>query len=219
MTDTIRILVVDDQPIFREGVKALLGSIDQMDVIGEACDGREGVVQAQKLVPDIVLMDLKMPGISGIEATRIITDALPQVGIIALTMYKDDASVFAAMRAGARGYLLKGADQDEMVRAIRAVMNGNAIFATDVAQKLMTYFSIPRTMRADDLFPQLTSREIEVLQLLTDELSNKEIAAELVISPKTVRNHLSSIYRKLQVSDRIEAARLARDAGLDSDNA
>jgi DNA-binding NarL/FixJ family response regulator len=166
----------------------------------------------------VILMDLKMPDMNGIEATRRIVQTSPHIGILVLTMFQDDDSVFAAMRAGARGYLLKGADQDEMLRAIRAVASGEAIFSRVIAQKLMHYFGNVKLPGPSSIFPELTDREREILALIAQGYKNPEIAEHLTLSPKTVRNHVSNIFSKLQVADRAQAILRAREAGLGDDN-
>ncbi len=215
--EPIRILIVDDHPIFRDGLRVLLESVPDMQVIGEAVTGEDVLAQARTLQPDVILMDIKMPGINGIEATRRILHTSPHIRILMLTMFEDDDSVFAAIRAGARGYLLKGAVQEETLRAIRAVGNGEAIFGPAVAERLMHYFGSTRPTGKSgpvQFFPDLTEREYEILTLVAQRKSNAEIAAHLVLSPKTVRNHVSNILSKLQVADRAEAMRAAWTAGL-----
>ncbi|MGP3937455.1 response regulator [Nonomuraea sp. KM88] len=208
----ITVLLADDHPIVRSGLRALLGSIDGLTVIGDAANGHEAVRQAVTHRPDVLVMDIQMPDLDGITATRQITRDAPKVAVLMLTMYHDDDSVFAAMRAGARGYLLKGAEQDEIVRAIRAVAAGEAIFGPGIAQRVLGFFSAPPP--ADVPFPQLTDRERDVLDLIAAGRPNGEIGRRLGISPKTVANHISSIFTKLQVADRAEAIIRARDAGL-----
>ncbi len=190
--DPIRVLVADDHPFYREGVRAMLGAAPQIEVIGEAATGEEAMAAAARLQPDVVLMDIKMPGINGIEATRRIVQTRPHIGVLVVTMFDDDDSVFAAMRAGARGYLLKDAALDEVVRAVTAVARGEAIFSPAIAQRLMGYFSRARSS-PPPAFPELTDREYEVLTMIAERRSNPEIAARLVLSPKTVRNHVSNI--------------------------
>ena len=215
--DPIRVLIADDHPLFRDGLRALLESVKDMRVTGEVATGEEALTEARALQPDIVLMDIKMPGMNGIEATRRILQASPHIRILILTMFEDDESVFAAVRAGARGYLLKGAVQEETLRAIRAVASGEAIFGPAIAERLIQYFSsihVDATNGPAQYFPQLTDRELEILSLIARRKSNADIAAHLVLSPKTVRNHVSNILSKLQVADRTEAMHAAWTAGL-----
>lgn len=191
-----------------------------MEVVGEATSGEEAVALAAQYLPDVILMDVNMPGLNGIEATRRILAATPQIGILMLTMFDDDESVFAAMRAGARGYLLKGAEGDEAIRAINTVSKGEAIFSPAIARRLMGYFAKPHSNPSPlsaHLFPELTEREREILTLIAQGYTNPAIAEQLVLSPKTVRNHVSSIFSKLQVAGRAEAIIRARDAGLTKD--
>lgn len=213
MSEAIRILLADDHTLFRDGLRALFGSLLDMEVVGEAATGEEAIALAEKLQPDVVLMDIQMPDLNGVEATRQIVQTSPHIGVIVITMFEDDDSVFAAMRAGARGYVLKGADQEEMLRAIRAVSHGEALFGPAIAAQLTRFFNATRSPTVA-AFPDLTEREREVLQLLAQGLTNQEIADRLVISVKTVRNHLSNIFSKMQVADRVEAIIRARDAGM-----
>ena len=212
--DTIDIVLADDHRFFRDGVRLLLDGISDIDVVGEATTGEEAAALAESLQPDVVLMDLNMPGGGGIEATRRIVHTSPHVRVLVLTMYEDDDSVFAAMRAGARGYLLKNANPDELVRAIRVVGDGEAIFGPAIARRLMQYFATPRPLVPRQLFPELTDREREILALLAAGRSNEAIAEQLYLSLKTVRNHVSNIFGKLQVADRAQAIVRAREAGL-----
>lgn len=212
--EPIHILIADDHALFRSGLRALLASVPDTEVIGEGASGQEAVRQAEALQPDVVLMDIQMPGINGIDATRRIVATSPHVGVIIVTMFEDDDSVFAAMRAGARGYVLKGADQDEMLRTIRAVARGEALFGPAIAARLMSYFAAPRPAVPAQVFPELTEREREVLQLIAAGHNNEVIAHRLVLSPKTVRNHVSNIFNKLQVADRAQAIVRAREAGM-----
>jgi DNA-binding NarL/FixJ family response regulator len=212
--DSIRILIADDHPVFRYGLRALLSAETTTEVVGEATTGEEAIAQALSLQPDVILMDLNMPGVNGIEATRRIIAEIPHVSILVLTMFDDDDSVFAAMRAGARGYLLKGAEGEETVRAISVVNNGEAIFSPSIARRLMQYFGASRPAALPQLFPDLTEREREILALIAQGYTNPAIAEKLVLSPKTVRNHVSNIFSKLQVAGRAEAIIRARDAGL-----
>lgn len=210
----IRLVLVEDHPVFLEGLRAFLRSLPGMEVVGEARSGSEGIALAQELQPDVVLMDLHLPGVHGVEATRRIVQTNHHVRILVLTMLDDDDSVFAAMRAGARGYVLKEADQDDIVRAIEAVARGEAIFGPTVAQRVLGYFAAGRADPRMHAFPQLTEREREVLELLAQGLGNSAISSRLFISSKTVRNHVSNIFGKLHVTDRGEAIVRARDAGL-----
>jgi DNA-binding NarL/FixJ family response regulator len=209
----IRVLVADDHPVFRYGMRAILSSKPDVELVGEAKDGEEAVELGLELRPDVILMDLNMPGTGGIEATRRILEALPGAGILVLTMIEEDDSVFAAMRAGARGYLLKGADGDETIRAIRAVAGGEAIFGPSIARRLTGYFAGSENATARP-FPELTEREREILSLIAHGRTNAAIAESLHLSPKTVRNYVSNIFTKLQVSDRAGAIVRAREAGL-----
>ena len=209
----IRVLIVDAHAPFRAGLRALLTSVPEMEVAGEAENGEDAIREAAKLQPDVILMDIQMPGMNGIEATRLIYQSSPHIGVIVLTMFEDDDSVFAAMRAGARGYLLKGADQTEILRAIHSVKNGEAMFGPAIARRLINFFAQIHP-QFQHPFPELTEREREVLDLLARGMSNAEIASALVISQKTVRNHISNIFNKLQVADRSQAIVRARDAGL-----
>jgi DNA-binding NarL/FixJ family response regulator len=211
--EPIRVLIADDHAFYREGVRAMLRNVPETEVIGEATTGDEAVAKALELRPDIILMDIKMPGLNGIEATRRLLQASPHIGVLVITMFEDDASVFAAMRAGARGYLLKDADQDELVRAVKAIHRGEAIFSPTIAQRLIHYFAALQPTAAV-AFPELTEREREILHLIAQGQSNPEIAHRLVLSLKTVQNHVSNIFSKLQVADRSQAIVRAREAGL-----
>jgi DNA-binding NarL/FixJ family response regulator len=215
--ERIRILVADDHALFRDGLRALFTSVPDTEVVGEAATGEEAVKRAEELQPDVVLMDIQMPGTNGIEATRRIVGQSPHVGVIVVTMFEDDDSVFSAMRAGARGYVLKGADQDEILKVIRAVAGGEAYFGMEIARRLMGFFSGPKPPASAEVFPELTTREIEILDLIAKGRSNKEISRLLYISSKTVRNHISNVFAKLQVADRAQAIIRAREAGLGRD--
>ena len=208
-----RILIADDHPVFRFGMRALIEAQADMETIGEAESGAEAVQMATSLQPDVVLMDINMADVNGIKATRQITKTMPDIAVLIITMF-DDETVFTAMQAGARGYLLKGAKGDETLRAIRAVANGEVIFSPGVAEQMMAYFA--RSMKAteDAPFPELTPRENEILDLIAQGLTNSAIADRLVLSPKTIRNHVSNIFSKLQVATRSEAIIKAREAGL-----
>jgi DNA-binding NarL/FixJ family response regulator len=214
MIDPFRILIADDHLLFRDGLRALLTAAPDTELIGEAATGIEAVALASDLQPDVVVMDLQMPELNGIEATRRIVQASPHVGVLVVTMFEDDGSVFAAMRAGARGYLLKGAKYDEMLRAIRAVGGGEAIFSPAIAARLMDYFTTFRQPTIPQAFPELSEREREILDLIAQGQRNSDIAEKLFLSPKTVRNHVSNILSKLQAADRTEAILRAREAGL-----
>jgi DNA-binding NarL/FixJ family response regulator len=219
MTDAhpIRVVVVDDHPLFREGVASLMTRAEDVHLIGEADSGEDAVRLAAELQPDVVLMDLHMPGLGGIDATRTIARRHPQVGVIVLTMLDDDDSVFAAVRAGARGYVLKDAERGSLLRAIRAVARGEALLGEAIARRVLTHLNPPPTPDQPEPDPdigRLTRREQEILALIADGRRNAEIAAQLVISERTVGNHISNIFRKLHVIDRTQAAIRARDARL-----
>ncbi len=214
MSRPIRILIADDHPLFRAGLRALLESIPDTEVAGEAATGEEAVEVALALVPDVVVMDINMPRLNGIDATRRIVDESEDVKVLVMTMHDDDEAVFAAIRAGARGYQLKGAAQDETLRAIRSVANGEAIFGPGIADRLRRFLAATPTLDPSQAFPQLTDRELEILQLLAERRTNADIAARLFLSQKTVRNYVSAIFAKLQVADRAEAGLVARAAGL-----
>lgn len=213
--DRVRVLIADDHPFFREGLRVVLQATPDMELVGEAENGDQAVDLARQLKPHVVLMDLKMPGTGGILATRRVLEELPDAGVLVVTMVEEDDSVFAAMRAGARGYLLKGADREEVLVAIRAVARGEAVFGPALAQRLVHYFSPASTPRsARTAFPALTDREREILNLVAAGQSNQEIAESLYLSPKTVRNYVSAIFVKLQVTDRSQAIVRGREAGL-----
>src|SRR5258707_9884555 len=212
--DSLRILIADDHPLFRKGMRTLLTATADTEVIGEATTGQEVIELAATLQPDVILIDLQMPKGNGIEATRQILYTSPHIRILVVTLFEDDASVFSALRAGARGYVLKDAKEEEMLRAIRAVGNGEAIFSPAIASRLMDFFAAPLPSVPKEIFPTLTEREREILQLIARGYSNNEIAQELALSVKTVSNYVSNIFSKLQVADRAHAIIRARDAGL-----
>jgi DNA-binding NarL/FixJ family response regulator len=211
--ESIRVLIVDDHPSFRAGLRALLGTVADLDVVGEASSGGQAVSMVVRDQPDVVMMDVTMPGGDGIEATARIAETSPHVAVIVLTMDGGDESVLRAIRAGARGYVLKGAQRAELLRAIRAAAAGEAIFGPDVARRLSSYVVASRPA-AERPFPSLTDREREILELVARGRSNAQITDELVLSPKTVRNHVSNVFAKLGVRDRSEAIVLAREAGM-----
>jgi DNA-binding NarL/FixJ family response regulator len=212
VSEMLRVLVADDHPLVRAGLRSTLELAEGVELVGEVQTGDEAVRAASQLDPDVVVMDIHMPGLNGIDATREIIGRRPDVGVLVLTMFDDDASVFAAMRAGARGYVLKGADQAEILRAVEAVGRGEAIFGPAIAQRVIEFMAQPAT--APQPFPELTSREREVLELIAQGLSNAKIAERFVLSQKTVRNHVSNILTKLRVADRSQAIVQARDAGF-----
>jgi DNA-binding NarL/FixJ family response regulator len=214
----MQILIADDHPLFRKGMRTLLETVPEFTVVGEAATGQEAIDMALSLQPDLVLMDLQMPDGGGLRATRQITETSPDIRILVVTLFKDDESVFASLQAGARGYILKDAEEGEMLRAIRAVGEGEAIFSPAIATRLMDYFADSRTALPKEVFPELTEREREILNLIARGENNPAIAARLGISLKTVRNHVANIYNKLQVADRAQAALRARDAGLGKDD-
>jgi DNA-binding NarL/FixJ family response regulator len=214
---SIRVIIVDDHAPFRAGLRNTLLDAEELDVASECADGECAIACVTDLMPDIVLMDIQMPGINGIEATRRIANNAPHIGVIMLTMFDNDESVFAAMRAGARGYLLKGASKDEIVHAIRAVAYGEAVFGPALARRMQSYFAdVSRLAKQTppDTLPDLTEREREVLDLLARGRNTSAIAQAILISEKTVRNHLSNIFNKLQVTDRVQAVLRAKQAGL-----
>ncbi|HEX7434995.1 MAG TPA: response regulator transcription factor [Anaerolineaceae bacterium] len=209
-----RVLIADDHPLFRHGIRGLLVATPDFEVIGEATSGDEAITLADELVPDVILMDIHMPGVNGIEATRRILHDHPQIRVLMVTMFEDDASVFTAMRAGAHGYILKDAQKEDLLRAIRAVGSGEAIFSPAIASRMIAFFNSVRPTAPAQVFPELTEREREILDLIAQGLNNNQVATRLVLSSSTVRNYVSSIFSKLQVADRAQAIVKARDAGL-----
>jgi DNA-binding NarL/FixJ family response regulator len=209
----IRLLIVDDHPAFRRGLELMLSDVDDIEVVAQAASGEEAVELAAQATPDVVLMDLRMPGLDGIESTRRLKRLHSSLSVVVLTMFEDDASVFAAMRAGARGYVLKGADQDEIERAVRAAAAGEAIFGPAIADRVLLHFA-QGGERPRATFPSLTQREREVLSLIANGKGNAAIAHELGINLKTVRNHVSNVFTKLHVSDRASAIVKARESGM-----
>ena len=212
MSEPIRVLIADDHPLFRDGLTALLNDGADTELAGMATSGTEAVDLARETQPNVVVMDLHMPGLNGIEATRRIVADSPHVAVLVLTMFDDDGSIFAALRAGARGYLLKGADREQIRSGIHAAANGEIIFGADLAARMLGYFTA--STAPPPVFPQLTDREREVLELVAQGLANTAIATRLGLSQKTIRNHVSNILTKLQVADRAQAIVQARDAGL-----
>ena len=214
MSPPLRVLLADDHPVFRMGLKALLNSLTDMVVVGEASEGASAVLLATELAPDVVVMDLNMPGMNGVAATHRIVEGRPATAVLVLTLSEDDDSVFAAMRAGARGYLVKGSDTDEVIAAVVAVGRGEAIFGPSIAHRILSFLTRPLSAYDEQMFPELSQREREVLDLIAAGTNNADIAKRLFLSPKTVRNHVSSVFTKLQVADRAQAIVRARAAGL-----
>lgn len=210
MTAELRLVVADDHPVFREGLRGVLESMPEVAEVHQCSDGASAIAEVQNWQPDVVLMDLSMPGIGGIEATRQITSLDADCRVLVLTMLEDEESLFAALRAGASGYLLKGSAPEDVIRAVLSVASGEVVFGPRVAERVLHWFSAPHRRP----LPELTDREREVLALVADGLNNAAIATRLVLSPKTVRNHVSNIFTKLQVTDRAEAIARAREAGL-----
>ncbi|MDT7537438.1 MAG: hypothetical protein QOI82_1023 [Actinomycetota bacterium] len=209
---TITVLIADDHPVVRSGLQALLSSLPEFEVVGVAATGREAVREAVIAKPDVVLMDLQMPDMDGFAALRELARVAPAVKVCVLTMFDDDDSLFAAMRAGACGYLLKGAEQEDIARAVRGVAAGEAVFGPGVASRVLTQLNAPEA--ATRPFPSLSPRELEILELLAAGTPTATIAATLGVASKTISNHVSNILTKLQLTDRTQAAVLARDAGL-----
>lgn len=216
--EPVRTLIVDDHPLFRRGLRTLLAALPEIAVIGEAGSGEEAVRLAGELHPDLVLMDLQMPGGSGLAATRAIVHADPHTRVLVVTLSADDDSVFAALRAGAHGYLLKEAEDEEMLRAVRAVAEGSVIFSPGIAARLLSFFAAPRRSLPQDIFPELSEREREILVLIAQGHNNAAIAEQLVLSRKTVSNYVSNIFNKLHVADRAQAIVRAREAGFGMGN-
>ncbi len=212
--EPLRVLIADDHPLFRKGMRGLVESLPETEVVGEAATGEEAIALAATLVPDVILMDLQMPGGSGIVATRTILGASPHIRILMVTLFDDSESVFTALRAGARGYVLKDAGERAMAQAIQAVGRGEAIFSPAIAARLMDYFAAPHPAVPKELFPTLTEREREILGLIAQGYSNADIAGQLSLSVKTVHNYVSNTFSKLQVADRAQAIVRAREAGL-----
>lgn len=210
----VRVVVADDHPMFRYGLVAALAADDEVEVVAEAANGDELLAAVDRTDPDVVLTDLAMPGLDGAAATRSLLARHPEVGVLVLTMHEDDQALFGALRAGARGYLLKGADRTEIIRAVLAVASGDAVYGEAVARRIVAFFTGAHREYVARVFPELTEREREVLDLVAAGCGNHEIARRLTLSDKTVRNHVSAILFKLQVRDRAAAVAKARDAGL-----
>jgi DNA-binding NarL/FixJ family response regulator len=215
MPEAITIIIADDHPVFREGLRSLLETTPDLRVIAEASSGQQAVQRTLELRPDITLMDVTMPDGDGISAVREIRQQIPDANILMLTMLQDDDTLFNALRAGARGYFLKGSTQAQILHAIRGVAAGDAIFGPGVAERVIHYFSVTRIPSVES-FPELTNRELEILKLMAQRVSNPEIATRLELGSKTVRNYVSSIISKLQVADRSEAIALARNTGIEN---
>jgi len=211
----IRVVVADDHPIVREGLRAVLSALADFELVGTAASGTEAVSVVAAVQPDVVVMDLHMPDVDGVQATRHILAAQPDVAVLVLTMYDDDEMILAALKAGARGYLLKGASHNDIARALRAVAGGEAVFGRGIADHILA--RLTGHMTTTRLFPQLSTRELEILELLAQGSGNQDIARRLYLSPKTVRNHIANILAKLDVPDRAQAIATAREAGLGSD--
>ena len=212
--DKVRVLIADDHPLFRKGMRAMLEALPEMEVVGEAATGEDAMRLASDLAPDVIVMDLQMPGGTGIVATRAILSASPHIRILMVTLFDDGESVFTALRAGARGYVLKDTEASEMARAVQAVGRGEAIFSPAIANRLMDFFATPHPTVPKEIFPTLTGREREILGLIAQGHTNVDIAGQLSLSVKTVHNYVSNIFSKLQVADRAQAIIRAREAGL-----
>ncbi|MGH3384417.1 MAG: response regulator [Nocardioidaceae bacterium] len=210
---TIRVVIVDDHPLVRQGLEAVLASAAGVALVGQAADGRHAVDLAKELDPDVILMDLQLPVLSGLDATREILVARPETAVLVLTMFEDDDTVHAAVAAGAMGYLLKGANGEDILAAVRSAAAGQAVFGTAIAHRLQTFFASGPTT-STSTFPELTDRERSILDRLAAGLTNVEIGRALFVSPKTVANNVSMILAKLNLSERSQAIVLARDAGL-----
>ena len=212
--ETIRVLIADDQTITRSGIRSLLAAQEDVEIVGEALNGEEAIEFASSTQPDVILMDLRMPGVNGIDATRRIHRTFPHIGILVLTVFEDDTSVFPAIRAGARGYLLKNTEQDELLRAIHTVANGGAIFSPGIVHKVLGYLHTPSPDVPEQLFDELTSREHEILGLIAQGKTNTEIASLLNLSPKTVSNNISNVLLKVHATDRAKLMLMALEAGM-----
>ncbi|MDR4945341.1 response regulator transcription factor [Neobacillus cucumis] len=209
----MKIVLIDDHPLFRSGVRNLIQTTEDLEVIGEGASGEEAVELALQLQPDVIVMDIRMPGLNGIEATRVIREKLPEMKILIVTMLKNDKSVFTAMQMGARGYVLKDAGEMELLHSIRMVGNGGAVFSSDIAVRMVNYFTMPQKKDlVNPALSELTSRELEVLELIAEGNTNTQIGAKLQLSTKTVANHISNILNKLQVTDRHQAKKVYKES-------
>ncbi|MDQ0914408.1 response regulator transcription factor [Paenibacillus sp. V4I5] len=210
----MKIIIADDHPIFRSGVRNLLRTTEDLEVVGEASSGDEALKLAEQCQPDLILMDIRMPGLNGIEATRLIKEKFPNIEVLILTMFRDDQSVFTAMRVGAKGYVLKDADEVELMQSIRMVGSGGAVFSSDIAARMMHYFAVPKLVDTVEhpVLAELSKREMEILERIAEGDTNAQIATRLHISSKTVANNVSTILNKLQVVDRNEAKRLLKES-------
>ncbi len=214
--ETVRVLIVDDEDSFRSSLRIMMTNEADIEVVGEATTGDQAVSMALLFQPDVILMDVRMDSgtINGIDATRQIVRESPHIRILILTMWDTDESIFASMRAGAWGFMVKGATRSQLLRSIRAVSSGEAIFGTEVARRIREFFANMRSVQTSKVFPELSMREHEVLELLAQGNRNADIAEKLSLSTKTVRNHVSNILDKLQVTDRTQAIIRAKDAGM-----
>lgn len=212
--ETTRILIADDQAITRSGIRVMLDAQEGVEIVGEAQNGEEAIEFASLLQPDVILMDLRMPGMNGLEATRKIHRTSPHIAILVLTVFEDDTSVFPAIRAGARGYLLKNADREELLRAIKTVVNGGAIFSPGIAQRVLGYLNKPEPDLPKNVFDELTNREREILALIAQGKTNSEIASNLNLSPKTISNNITNVLLKVQATDRAKLMLMALEAGM-----
>jgi DNA-binding NarL/FixJ family response regulator len=216
--EKIRVLIADDQVITRSGLRVLLSVANELEIVGEASDGEQAIAMAEAEQPDVILMDLRMPGVNGIEATRRIHRTSPHIGILILTVFEDDSSVFPAIRAGARGYLLKNSEQQELLRAISTVAAGGAVFSPGIAKKVLGYLSAPPSQPTTSIFDELTEREREILEWIARGKTNAEIASNLNLSAKTVSNYISNVLLKVHATDRAKLMLMALEAGLGQNN-
>ena len=212
----IRVVIADDHPVFRRGLARTIAATEGLEVVAEAAEGREACDAVRRFSPDVAIVDLQMPGMHGLEVARTLARDCPSVGILVLTMSDDEATIWAALRAGARGYLLKSADEDAIIRAVHAIEQGELVVGPGVARRVLGFFDRPAPSITDEAFPELTQRERAVLEQLVTGMPNARIAHQLGLSTKTVRNYVSAILLKLQVADRRAAIDLAREAGIGS---